>query len=181
MVHTKSHAKKETGDACTAPHASACAPCSQSLRCTTPTARHTGQLTSTNPPARSRSPSLSGPHPATRSALTRHAGWNVCPHTDAPSPSERMTTRARSAVGSGSSSDGPSPQDTSSQRNPFSRSPCSTRWRRVKPGGGGGTHGRFGAAGPGGACGVVAVAVVGGGKPPNGADQNHDPSGIRTN
>ena len=169
--------EKKRKDACAIRHASASAPCSQSLRCITPTARHTGQLTSTNPPARSRSLSLSGPHPATRSALTRHAGWNVCPHTDAPSPSERMTTRARSAVGSGSSSDGPSPQDMSSHRKPFSRSPCSTRWRRVKPGGGGGTHGRFGAAGPG-ACGAVPVPV--GGKPPNGADQNHDPSGIRT-
>jgi len=157
---------------------SACAPCSQSLRGTAPTARHTGQLTSTNPPARSRSPSLSGPHPATRSALTRHAGWNVCLHTDAPSPSELTTTRERSAVGSGSSSDGPSPQDTSSQRNPFSRSPCSTRWRSVRPGGGGGTHGRFGATGPVEACGAVPVAGVG--NPPNGADQNHVPSGIRT-
>ena len=161
------------------PHTSARAPSSQSLCCTTPTARHTGQLTSTNPPVRSRSLSLSGPHPATRSALTRHAGWNACSHTDAPSLSERMTARARSAVGSGSSSDGPSPQDMSSQRNPFSRSPCSTRWRSVKPGGGGGTHGRFGTAGLGGACGVV--PVPGGGKPPNGADQNHDPSAIRTN
>jgi hypothetical protein len=91
-----------------------------------------------------------------------------------------MTTRARSAVGSGSSSDGPSPQDMSSQRNPFSRSPCSTRWRRVKPGGGGGTHARFGPTGPGAACG--AVAFMGGvGKPPKGADQNNVPSGMRPN
>lgn len=161
------------------PHARACTPFSQSLRGTTPTARHTGQLTSTNPLARSRSPSLSGVHPATRSALTKHAGWNVCSQPDAPStPSERMITRERSVVGSGSSSDGPTPQDTSSQRRPCSRSLCSTLWRKVRPGGGGGTHVRFGAPGRDGACGVAAVA--GGGKPPNGADQNHVPSGIRT-
>ena len=111
----------------------------------------------------------------TRSALIRYAGWNMCPHTDKPSLSELMTTRARSAVGSGSSSDGPSPQGMSLQH-PFLRLPCSTRWRSVRLGGCGGTRGRFSAAGSG----AVAVVGVGGGKPPNGADQNYDSSGIRT-
>ena len=60
----------------------------------------------------------------------------MCVHTDMLSPSELTTTRARPTVGSGSLSDGPSLQDTSSQRNPFLCSPCSTRWRSVRPGGG---------------------------------------------
>ena len=85
-----------------------------------------------------------------------------------------MTTRARSAVGSGSSSDGPRPHDTSSQRRPFSRSPCSTRWRNVSPGGGGGAHTR-GAGGFGGRA-----AVIGCVKSPNGAAQNHVSSGMWT-
>ena len=52
----------------------------------------------------------------------------MCVHTDALSLSELMTTRARSAVGSGSLSNGPSLQDTSSQHYPFLCSPCSTCW-----------------------------------------------------
>src|SRR5712691_7144111 len=81
--HVKKIQVTDKGDACFTPHARACTPFSQSLPGTTPTARHTGQLTSTNPPARSREPSFSGAHPATRSALTKHAGWNVCSHPDA--------------------------------------------------------------------------------------------------
>lgn len=95
-------------------------------------------------------------------------------HAGFPSPSAWITTRARSAVGSGSSSDGPRPHDTSSQRRPCSRSPCSTRWRNVSPGGGGGVHtrGTDGCAGR--------AAVIGGGRSPNGAAQNHVLSGIWT-
>ena len=108
-----------------ATHARACTPLFQSSCRTAPAARQTGQLTSTGPPVRLSS--SSGAHPATRSALTKHAGWNAWVHAGFPSPGVAwITTRARSAIGSGSSSDGPRPHDTSSQRRPFSRSPCST-------------------------------------------------------
>jgi hypothetical protein len=162
MVHTNSYAKKETGDACDAPHASACAPCSQSLRCTTPTARHTGQLTSTNPPARSRSPSLSGPHPATRSALTRHAGWNVCPHTDAPSPSERIRQLAQGPLSA------PGRRLMDQVRKTCHHSAAPSRVHLARPVGA--ASSRVEAAvpmvvlarpGPGGACGAVAVRGCG--------------------
>jgi hypothetical protein len=42
--------------------------------------------------------------------------------------------------GTGSSSDGPTPQLASQHRKPTSRSRCSTRLRRVGPGAGGGVH-----------------------------------------
>lgn len=95
-------------------------------------------------------------------------------HAGFPSPSAWMITRARSAVGSGSSSDGPSPHDTSSQRKPCSRSPCSTRWRNVSPGGGGGAQSR-GVGGFGGRA-----AVTDGENSPNGAAKNHVSSGMWT-
>jgi hypothetical protein len=57
---------------------SADTPDSHSSFVTHPIALHTGQDTSTNG-----CPLFSPPHPATRSALTRHAGWNSCAHTDA--------------------------------------------------------------------------------------------------
>ena len=70
-------------------------------------------------------------------------------HTGLPSPlsvsSAEMETwcAADDKAGSGSSSDGPSPQLTSEHLSPISRSFRSTTWRSVGPGAGGGAHGRF--------------------------------------
>ena len=55
-------------------------PSSHSSLVTHPTSRQTGHDTST-----CGSDLSSPPHPATRSALTKHEGWNLCAHT-APSP-----------------------------------------------------------------------------------------------
>lgn len=90
------------------------------------------------------SPSLSSPHPEHRSALTKHAGWNLCVQVHS-SPSIVICLRAgdlgsTSDAGYGSSSDGPIPQLGSSHRSPASRSLVSTRWRIVGPGAGGGVH-----------------------------------------
>lgn len=124
-------------------HASPRTPSSHSSLETHPTALQWGQDTST-----SRCSILSSsPHPATRSALTKQAGWKVCEQTLVPMiklfAGGRIDTcfiDEPDTSGNGSSSDGPTPQLVSQHRKPTSRSRSSTRLRRVAPGAGGGVH-----------------------------------------
>jgi len=183
-------------------HASPRTPSSHSSLETHPTALQWGQDTSTC----GCSILSSSPHPATRSALTKQAGWKVCEQTLVPIT--KLFARGRidtcfidepDTSGNGSSSDGPTPQLVSQHRKPTSRSRSSTRLRRVGPGAGGGVHcffsrgcdGRGARWGPGwgngGAklkgggccCCCCCCCAVGGGAPaPGGASLGPSPPNI---
>src|ERR1700730_12468457 len=91
-------------------------PSSHSSFGTHPMALQLGQETS----AQSPTPLSSPPRAATRSALTKQAGWNVCPQTLVPMTKllgkarmESCFIDASDTSGKGSSSEGPTPQDVS--------------------------------------------------------------------
>src|ERR1700691_555756 len=139
---TKTKGGNKTNDYTRLHQASPRTPSSHSSLETHPTALQLGQDTSTCSSILS-----SPPHPATRSALTKQAGWKVCEQTLVLIT--KLFGRARidscfidepETSGNGSSSDGPTPQLVSQHRKPISRSRSSTRLRRVGPGAGGGVH-----------------------------------------